>query len=448
VPRNDANLMIVRQFQSETDALREAQEPVRARIAVLALVGLLAALLAITFFAKIDRVITSTGGKIVATETPSVFQALDPSIIKSIDVKEGDRVPAGALLATLDPTFTTADVEQLKQQVAGLEAQIARATAEQRREPMAVVDAANSYIAPYYALQHSLYDQRAAAYQAQLNSYDEKMSQAEATIQKMQEEGARYQDEEKIAQQIEDMRTTLQRSGAGSLLNLLQSTASRLEATRSREFDHNSLVESQHLLASLKADRETLTQQWFSAVSQEIVTAQNALDSARAQLSKAEKHQDLVRLTAPEPEMVLSIAKISVGSVLKEGDPLMTLVPLRTPMEAEIRIASRDVGFIRPGDPCTLKIDAFNFFEHGTADGTLRWISEDAFTADDDGKATEAYYRARIRIDHMNFVGVPENFRLIPGMTLIGDVKIGTRSVFKFLLGGFIRGLGEAMREP
>ena len=66
-------------------------------------------------------------------KSPSVFQALDPSIIKSIDVKEGDIVGAGQLLATLDPTFAAADVEQLKQQIASLKAQVVRATAEQKQ---------------------------------------------------------------------------------------------------------------------------------------------------------------------------------------------------------------------------------------------------------------------------------------------------------------------------
>ena len=37
--------------------------------------------------------------------------------------------------------------------------------------------------------------------------------------------------------------------------------------------------------------------------------------------------------------MVLTIAKLSVGSVLKPGDPFLTLMPLDTPLEAEIKIA-------------------------------------------------------------------------------------------------------------
>ena len=359
---HDHSLTVIRQYQSETDAIREAPEPLWARSAIAMLAGTLVVVLTIAIFMRIDRVITTVGGKIVATEEPSVFQALDPSIIKSINVKEGDIVGAGQLLATLDPTFAAADVEQLKQQIASLKAQVVRASAEQKQRAPIFNISAEPELAPYAALQQSLYDQQVAALSAQLKSFDEKIGQARATIDKFKQDEARYQDREKIAQQVEDMRQQLRQSGSGSLLNLLVASDTRLEALRYMEFDHNSLLEAQHTLSSLIADRDAAVEQWNATVSQEIVTAQTSLDQAQAQLTKAIKHQDLVRLVAPEPSMVLSIARLSVGSVLKEGDPLLTLVPLRTPVEAEIQISSRDVGFVRAGDPCTLKIRRVQIF--------------------------------------------------------------------------------------
>jgi HlyD family secretion protein len=86
--------------------------------------------------------------------------------------------------------------------------------------------------------------------------------------------------------------------------------------------------------------------------------------------------------------------------------------------------------------------------EHGTAEGTIRWISDNAFTTDDNNQPVDAYYKARCSVDAMHFVDVPPRFRLIPGMTLQADVNVGTRSVAMYLLSGFLRGFGEAMREP
>ena len=80
------------------------------------------ALLVLSVVTRLDRVVSSTSGTIVTTRPTAVVQALDASIIKSINVRDGERVKAGDELATLDPTFATADVEALKLQIASLDA--------------------------------------------------------------------------------------------------------------------------------------------------------------------------------------------------------------------------------------------------------------------------------------------------------------------------------------
>ena len=446
--RSSASLATVRQFQSETAAIREAPEPLVARATLYVLVGFVVAILAVMCLTRLDRVISSVGGKIVPLDQVSVLQALDASIIKSIDVREGDQVAGGQLLATLDSTLTQADVSQFKAQTASLQAQVARDEAELAGKPLTFAQHPDPDVQKYNGLQQALFDQRVAQYNAQLNSFDSKMRQTQATIDKLRGDDARYRQRADIAQKIEDMRTTLAEHGTGSQLNMFMSQDTRIELLRTIENTHNSLLEAQNTLASVAADRDAFRQQWFAQLSQDLVQTRNSLDSARASYEKAERHQDLVRLTAAEPSVVLTMARLSVGSVLKPGDPFITLMPVSTRVEAEIKIASRDVGFVRSGDPCVLKVDAFNAAEHGTGKGTVRWISEGAFTLDDDGKPVDAYYKARCSVYAANFIDVPANFRLIPGMTLTGDINVGTRSVAMYLLGSMIHGLGQAMREP
>jgi HlyD family secretion protein len=438
----------IRSFQSETADIREAPEPAWARATVHILAAFFVVAILIMCVTRVDRVVSSTGGKIVSTEPVNVYQALDTSIIKSIDVREGDEVSAGQLLATLDPTFASADVKQLAQQIASLQTQVARDEAELDGRPLAFPVSSDPDFLRYAALQKSYYDQQVAEYQAQLASFAAKQAETEATIEKYQQDEARYRDRADVAQQIEGMRTTLEAHGNGSKLDLLDSQDQRIDLQRSYEFSHNSLIEAQHTLASVIADRDAFVKQWQATVSQDLLTARNNLDAASAQLEKATRHRDLVRLAAREPSVVLTLAPLSVGSVLKEGDSLMTLMPANAPVEAEIQIASRDVGFVRPGDTCVLKIGAFNYMEHGTAEGTIRWISDNAFTTDDDGKPVSAYYKARCSVAASHFVNVPTKFRLIPGMTLGADLKVGTRSVAMYVLGGVLRGVSEAMREP
>ena len=301
----------------------------------------------------------------------------------------------------------------------------------------------------YGQLQRALYLQRKAQYDDQMRAYDEQIAQISATIAKLKNSEARYADRARLAKEVEQMRATLAAAQVGSRLNLLSATDQKTELLRNVEYDHNSLIESQHHLEATAATRNAFSQQWLAQTSQELVTARNQRDAARQQLEKATKRKDLVRLVAPEDAVVLRMAKLSVGSVLKEGDALIYLAPLHSPVEAEARISPRDVGFIRAGDPVKLKLDAFNFIEHGQVKGRVRWISEGAFTVDPDtGQPVDPYYKVRIALTDTHLRDVPEGFRLIPGMTLSADVHIGTRSVLMYVVNGLLRGANEAMREP
>src|SRR5688500_18801282 len=131
---SQVSLATVRQFQSETDAIREAAEPLVARATLFVLLAFVISIGAILCLTRVDRVITSANGSIVPVGHVNVLQALDPSIIKTIDGREGEQVKPGQFLATLDATFTSADLAQAKLQIASLEAQAARDESELKQQ--------------------------------------------------------------------------------------------------------------------------------------------------------------------------------------------------------------------------------------------------------------------------------------------------------------------------
>lgn len=441
---------VIRLFQSETAEILEAPEPVGVRSTVYVLAAFLVTLIVLSVVTRLDRVVNSISGTIVTTQATMVLQALDPSIIKSIDVHDGQRVEAGQVLATLDPTFAAADVDALKLQIASLDAQIARCEAELSNRPYEPPPSADPAAIRYGQLQKAFYLQRKAQYEGQVQAYDAQIAQYAATIAKLKNDETRYGDRAKLAAEVEQMRATLAAAQVGSRLNLLSATDQKTELLRNIEYSHNSLIEAKHQLEATTDTRNAFTQQWLAQTSQELVTDRNQRDNAVQQLEKASRHKDLVRLVASEDAVVLQMAKLSVGSVLKEGDPLLYLAPLHSPVEAEVRVLPRDVGFIRVGDRVTIRLDAFNYVEHGTVEGHVRWISEGAFSVDPDtGQATpEPFYKVRVALNEVNLRNVPQGFRLIPGMTLAADLHIGTRSVLMYMINGAVRGANEAMREP
>ena len=109
---------------------------------------------------------------------------------------------------------------------------------------------------------------------------------------------------------------------------------------------------------------------------------------------------------------------------------------------------SRDIGFRQRGDKVTIKLDAYDFLRHGTAQGIITSVSEGSFSQDSRGAPTDPYFKVRVRIDEAKLNNVPQDFRLIPGMTLTGDIMVGKRTILSYLLTGAQRASAEAMREP
>lgn len=402
----------------------------------------------LTSILRLDRVVTSRSGAVTSVEPNVTVQVLEDSIIRALKVKEGDRVKAGQLLARLDPTFTTADVNQLIVQVASAEAQIARLVAERDGKIFTGAGLPSNEIYDEYArLQVALFTQRRAQYIAQVESFDAKIAANRASVEKLKEEEKQLTERLSIFKEIEAMRVTLEASKISSRLQLLQSMDQRIEIARNLELARNSMRETEHQYHALVSDKEAQAKLWSAQVGQDLVTANQTRDAAREQLAKAKKRQDLVSVYAPEDGVVFKLARLSEGSILKSGEQFLQIVPTRSPLEAEVQVAAEDIGFIRPDDPCTIKLEPFNFVEHGWATGSVRWISEGIFTLDDDGKPVPAYYKARISISEMQLRNVPESARLVPGMQVTTDIHVGSRTVLAYLFHGLVQQFGEAMRE-
>ena len=107
--RDEPILPAVLEFQWPSTAIVNAPIPLSARGTTWIVATMVATLIAVSGLIPVDQVVTTRG--VVVSQSPTiVVQPLDTSIVRSIDVREGQRVRAGELLARLDPTFAAADL--------------------------------------------------------------------------------------------------------------------------------------------------------------------------------------------------------------------------------------------------------------------------------------------------------------------------------------------------
>ena len=103
----------VAEFQSDAIAIEHRPPPRLARVTLYAVFALIATCVIWASVSHIDTIVTAQG-KLITTSPNIVVQPLETSVIRQMHVKAGDRVNRGDALATLDPTFSQADLDQLR----------------------------------------------------------------------------------------------------------------------------------------------------------------------------------------------------------------------------------------------------------------------------------------------------------------------------------------------
>jgi hemolysin D len=450
--RADTALQLLLELQAPSAAVLNAPLPRSARGTVWAIGSLVLASAVALGAIRVDQVVTASG-KIVPSVSAQVVQPLDTAIVRSIDVREGDRVHTGQILARLDPTFAAADLGSQRAQVGMLESQVARLRAELGGRVFSYAGTD-----PDMTLQAAIFGQRQAEYQLRLENYRQKADSLAAAVRRANADADGFRHRLSYARDVEEMRKDLEKLQVGSKLNTLAAMDARTEMQRNLDTAEQSAAGAQKDLAALLAERDGYIQTWHSETAQKLAEATSHLADAREALKKAQLRSELVELRADLDGIVLSVAKVSQGAVLQSGQQLMTLVPADAPLEVEVNLAGRDGGFVRPGDPAAIKFDALPFSQHGMAEGTVLTISPGSFTAQDEARnptgavplapgSTDSYYRGKIAIERIALRNVPNDYRIVAGMPVTADVKVGRRTVLNYLLGRVMPLVAEAMRE-
>jgi len=441
----------VLEFESPSAAIVAQSVPPLSRATNLFVFLLVAALIVASALIRIDKIV-SVKGKLVADVPNIVIQPFDQTIVESIEVKQGAIVHKGQVLARLNATFTAADHALTKDQVDMLDAKVARLQAEAD----GVTYTPNSSDS-HALLQASIFGQRAKEYQFSLQAFDKRSEQLRTQIAGAKSQAAYFRERLGIAANIEGIYTKLAGMQSDSKYNRLLATDGRLQVAASLSGAESSAAEAERTLGAGDAERKTFIERWKGQVSADLADARGKLVEAQQLYAKTDLHNRLVVLTAPRDAVVLSVAKISVGSVVTSAEPIMQLVPLDAPLSAEVDIPGVDSGYVATGNEARIKFDTLPFLQYGTARGVVRSLSADSFspeTRPDEGgsslpsRPSMLYYRAAISMGQLMLHDTPVGFRPMPGMPITADVKVGMRSVLGYFTDRILPIAHEGLREP
>jgi HlyD family secretion protein len=435
-------------FQDPIDEVCAQPAPAFLRATHYLVVSLFIVLLLIASLTKVDVVVVAPGRLATATP-PVVLQPMERAIVRELRVRPGDAVTKGEVVATLDPTFAKADAAAIEKQHQMLRSRLQRLEGEAgARSSVAKVESNEDD-----ELQTSLLRQRQAEYATRLRVFDEDVRRLLASVRTLDEGRGSLGRELEVAKEVERMRVALVQSQSGSKLNLLDAQAARMRAERNLEEATNRLSELRHSVEARNAERRAFVEEWQRDLLEKVVDARADFARVTGALEKASRLHDLVVMTAPTDGIVLNVASRAEGSVVREAEPLLTIVPKDAVLIAEVMIASSDIGHTNFGAESLIKIDAFPYQLYGMVSGRLQSVSEESVGpgASPESAAlgrSSAYHRGRIELHDRTLEHMPPGARLFPGMTLMAEINAGSRSVLSYFLDPLTRGLRESFREP
>ena len=169
--------------------------------------------------------------------------------------------------------------------------------------------------------------------------------------------------------------------------------------------------------------------------------------SLKEKVIKLTRQIEDVKLTSPIDGTVLKLEDQFEGTVIKPGDIIATLVPKDLDFHIEVDIDPADITHVYEGATVKVMLDSLPSQKHGELLGKITLLSKDTVDEDVFGEKNSVY-RAEIEIVENNLVELPEGFKLLPSMSVAGNIKSGKRTVMTFLMFPVIKTLETSFREP
>lgn len=429
-------------FQPDAVEIELRRLPFTARFALYTILILLISAIAWAWWAQIDRTVT-TRGKLVSQSRTIVKQPYRSSVILSLNVRPGDFVSRGDIIASLDPTITQADQGQVRSHLARLRAELERLDAELR----GVDFKPQNPELPIYALQIAVFQQRRVEQQATLDGYaarkDALVAQYRITATQKDQIAAQLN----LAQKKFEIADSLYKHQSGPEIKRREAETEfiRLQAAKTEKTEEQNLNLRQQTVVDVER------RQYISGLKRQnadrILELSNQIEQLDFDLQKAQRYSDFDVFVAESDGIIMEMTKKSVGSVVETAEVLFTLVPIDEGLDVELELTARDIGWVHVSQPVRIKLDPFPFQRHGTLKGELSSISPDAYQRQLSGQ-TQVYYQARVTITQNNLRNLPKDFKLLPGITTTAEIRIGKRTVLSYITDPFHRALDESLKEP
>ena len=431
------------------------------RATMLTLIGMVAVALGWACLGHLDIIVTAEG-RIIPTGKVKLIQPFETGVIKSIAVHDGQKVREGETLVELDPTINQAEAGHVEHDLIAAEIDAARLQALQNGGDPVMPEGADP---ADVATAHSLLTAQREEQKAKLDNLAREIEQKQAEADGATATIAKVQSAMPLIEKRRDIRRYLTQNEYGSKLTYLEAQQQLVEQTNELDVQKHKLEESHAAIASLHQQASQTDAEFHRTALDKLTEDEAKIGSLRQDFDKARQRTTLQTLRSPVTGTVQQLSIHTIGGVVTPAEQLMIVVPDDAKLEIEANVQNRDVGFVHPGQPAEIKVEAFTFTRYGLLHGTVVNLSRDAAPPDDrqsnnggngqqaakpDDEARQSRqpgYIARVSLGETNIQTETGSQSIGPGMSVTVEIKTGRRRVIDYVLSPLRRYRQEGLRE-
>lgn len=358
--------------------------------------------------------------------------------IREIFIHEGDHVKKGMPLMLLDTTENQTSLGILSIQKAELEAILARLKTEEEGGEFQE----NALDPVAYNKEREVWSSRRELLGKDESLTQERINQANMEIEALKnDERAASSILERTREELKSVRSLYQERFVDktSLLSL-ESKVAELEGKIAVSKNNQTRIQerkSELTSGFLRIKKDMLYQNAteYRKTSDELRVVNEKISFEKVKLARK-------YVTSPVDGVINRLSFKTVGAVVPAGTPIVEIVPSETRLLAEVKINPDEVRFVHKGTPCYLRFPAYKTRYFNPVNGSIIWISADT-VQERDGSA---YYLARVAIDKDSMKD-EKVVLLEPGMRVQAEMRLGTRSVARYIFDPVRMSLIHAFKE-
>lgn len=376
-------------------------------------------------------------------------QHLEGGIVKTLFVREGERVDRDQLLARLDTTQIEANLGVLESKLFADLAMEARLEAEQAGAatvsfPDELKDGASQREAQVsMASQQAEFSARAAALQGERHLIDQQILQLEDGIRGLQSSSSGL--ERQLAFLREEIKDSdfLLAKGLARKPKVLALRRAEADAEAQVTTNASSVAQSRGKIVELENRRGQLVLTWLEDIAKQRHAARERIADTRHRIAAARDILVRSEVRAPEKGIVVGLNTRSVNAVLAPREPLLDIVPVQDRLIVEGEVKPTDRNEVRVGQPARIQILAFNARRSPLLAGAVTMVTADALI---DPRTGRSFYKAEVDLQR-----TPELSAYLaslqPGMPVEIFIETGQRTFAEYLLQPLMVRMQRAFKE-